>query len=1462
MNVRFAIVAGLLAMAGTIPAVAADEDGYESIFDGKTLEGWDGNPKFWRVEDGAITGQTTADNPTSGNTFLIWRKGDTANFELKCQYRIVGGNSGIQYRSFEVPNEKWVVGGYQADIEDGDTYSGICYGERFRGILANRGEKTVVGDDSKPKVVGRVGDSKEIQSKIKKSDWNDYHLVANGFEFKHMINGVATCELSDEDTKNRRDKGILALQLHAGPPMKVQFRNIRIKRLPAANKQSATGAAKKIVFVAGNPSHGYGAHEHFAGCTLLAAALNKSNLNIKAEVFKNGFPKDPKALEGADCIVMYSDGGGGHMVIPHLAEVDALAKKGVGIVCIHYAVEVPKGEAGDRFLDWIGGYFEMNWSVNPHWTAKFAKLPEHPITRGVQPFEINDEWYYHMRFRPEMKGVTPILSDLPPDATLSRGDGPHSGNPHVRAAVARKESQHVAWATERPDGGRGFGFTGGHDHWNWGDPNFRKLMLNAIVWCAKADVPAEGVGTSPVTLEDLESNQDFAKPENFDGEGVRKRLKLPASTKTSSSTKSGPAAKPAFESPLVTSATPEHSVAIDADIRNAKELYLVVRDGGNGFACDWADWVEPRLVGPKGELKLTELKWKSATSEWGQVRIGKNAGDGELRVAGKPVVNGIGTHANSIIAYDLPPGYERFKARGGLDHGGTSQGDGNSSSVQFQVFTAKPPVASTAAAAVAGHDAADAVAGLDVADGLEATLFASEPDIQNVTNLDIDARGRIWVCEVMNYRGHNGKRPEGDRILILEDTDRDGKADKQTVYYQGRDVDSAMGICVLGNRVIVSASPNVIVFTDENGDDRPDKKEILFSKTGQPQHDHSAHTFIFGPDGKLYWNFGNTGQRVCDADGKTIVDLAGNEVVDNGKPYFGGMVFRCNPDGSQFEVLAHNFRNNYEITVDSFGGLWQSDNDDDGNRGVRINNVVDYGNYGYRDEMTGAAWNSPRTNWESEIPLRHWHLNDPGVVPNLLQTGAGSPTGITVYEGTLLPQVFRNQVLHCDAGPNVVRAYPVKRAGAGYSAESKDILKGARDNWFRPADVCVAPDGSIFVTDWYDPGVGGHAAGDLDRGRVFRVAPPGKRYEVPAIDLKTAEGAVAALQSPNSSTRYLAWTALQGMGADAEKSLVALWKQSDNPRMRARALWVLGKMPGKGPAYVQEAIRDQDADLRCVGVRLARQLNVDLVPVVASLVSDPSAAVLRECAIALRFSNSADAPKHWAALAKRFDGNDRWYLESLGIGAERNWDACLRSWIDLVGDWNTPVGREIVWRSRASFTPKLLAEIVQTQGISAGELPKYMRAFDFQSGPLKNDALLTLAFGKIPGDPEAVKQVRMEALRRIPDVDIEKHPEHAAALNQLLDSLRGSPTFVELIVKFNLQRRLPELLTLAQEHPEEQIGVEAIRAVLAKSDLKIVSEGLANKDVKVATATARALGSAGDGRVVELLLPVVKNGKS
>jgi type 1 glutamine amidotransferase len=266
-------------------------------------------------------------------------------------------------------------------------------------------------------------------------------------------------------------------------------------------------AKSKIAMVAGSASHNRGAHEHPAGCSLLAALLNKHVDGVEAVVHQ-GWPEDPKAFENAAAIVIYSDGGGGHMIIPHLDQVAELMKQGVGLAVMHYAVEVPKGEPGDCFLKWIGGYFETHWSVNPHWVAEFTSFPEHPVTRGVKPFSMEDEWYYHMRFREKMKGVTPLLSTVPPDSTLQRPDGPHSGNPHVRKAVASKEPQHLAWCVKREDGGRGLGFTGGHFHDKWAIDDLRKFVLNAIVWAAKLEVPKEGVSTPTPTHEELESYLD------------------------------------------------------------------------------------------------------------------------------------------------------------------------------------------------------------------------------------------------------------------------------------------------------------------------------------------------------------------------------------------------------------------------------------------------------------------------------------------------------------------------------------------------------------------------------------------------------------------------------------------------------------------------------------------------------------------------------------------------------------------------------------------------------------------------------------------------------------------------------------------------------------------------------------------------------------------------------------------
>jgi putative membrane-bound dehydrogenase-like protein len=756
----------------------------------------------------------------------------------------------------------------------------------------------------------------------------------------------------------------------------------------------------------------------------------------------------------------------------------------------------------------------------------------------------------------------------------------------------------------------------------------------------------------------------------------------------------------------------------------------------------------------------------------------------------------------------------------------------------------------------ARHDPANAVANLDVHPELQATLFASEPVLTNPTNIDIDYRGRVWVCDVMNYRGNNGKRPAGDRILILEDTKGTGVMDQHKVFYQGRDVDSAMGICVLGNKVIVSCSPNILVFTfDEN--DKIVSKDMLFTKTGGAQHDHSAHTFVFGPDGKLYWNFGNTGQAVHDKNGKPVVDLAGNTVVDNGKPYYGGMTFRCNLDGSDFEVLAHNFRNNYEVAVDSFGTVWQSDNDDDGNRGVRINYVMEFGNYGYRDEMTGAGWNSPRTNLEAEIPLRHWHLNDPGVVPNLLQTGQGSPTGICVYEGTLLPKVFQRQVIHCDAGPSIVRAYPAKKNGAGYTAEIVNMLDGSKkNNWFRPVDPRVAPDGSLFVSDWYDPGVGGHAQRDLDRGRIFRVTPPSlaKKYVVPKFDFQSVAGAAEALKSPCSSVRYLARTALHQKGKDAEETLLKLWQDKD-PVYRARALWLLGKIDGRGQHYVDLALKDADPDIRIVGIRLARQLKLDLAPVVKTLLKDPAPEVRRECAIALRHSKAPEAADLWAELALQHDGKDRWYLEALGISADRQWDAYFDAWLKKVGDKvMTPAGRDVIWRSRSSKTPEYLARIVRDSSVPTEQLPRYFRAFDFQTAPEKETALNSLVTTEPAGDAARQALVLLETLRRIKLPDLSKQPQLAAALDRLVERNRGTQTFVEVVGQLGLEKYYPELLALAQKNAEQQLGVNAIKALLDKNQQALLKKSIEDKDAKQVQVTLTALATAADDRAAPLLL--------
>jgi putative membrane-bound dehydrogenase-like protein len=690
----------------------------------------------------------------------------------------------------------------------------------------------------------------------------------------------------------------------------------------------------------------------------------------------------------------------------------------------------------------------------------------------------------------------------------------------------------------------------------------------------------------------------------------------------------------------------------------------------------------------------------------------------------------------------------------------------------------------------------NAVANFNVEEGLKVSLFAGEPALTNPTDMDIDHRGRVWVCESYNYRNpHNGNpsRAEGDRIIILEDTDGDGKADTTKVFYEGPEIASPLGICVMGNRAIVSQSPYVWLFTDTNNDDKADKKEVIFSGIGGEQNDHGIHTFVAGPDGNYYFSFGNLGSQLLDSKGKPVLDQDGEPI--NETKYKQGLVFRCDRSFKNVEVLAQNFRNNYEVALDSYGTMWQSDNDSDGNQACRVNFVMENGNFGYTDEMTGESWEINRTNVETEIPRRHWHQNDPGVVPNLMLIGGGSPTGMLVYEGTLLPPPFHNQLIHSDAW-NVVRRYDKQTEGAGFKINSTTVVNGSRDQWFRPSDVCTAPDGSVFFADWYGPVVGGNNNGDLSMGRVFQLKPNAYKPKKIKFDFSTITGSINALQSPNISARTLAYDKLKSVGNEAEKALSNLYDKSPTPTTKARALWLLSRLKN-GKEYIGKALKDTNPDIRLTAVRALRQIdknNITLLiktPKVGIYDTDPQ--VRRECAISLRKNKSKDAPAAWATLATQHNGHDRWYIEALGIGAEGQWDSYLAALLKINPQiLNTVYGKDIVWRSRSGLSIPFLATLASDNSADLNDRLRYFRAFDFNPAALpKSDALLAILKNSKDEDVNAL------CLHHLDPEFVKKSELAQQYLHQLLDAKYGTDEYIEIVKRYQPETEYSRLLTLA-----------------------------------------------------------------
>jgi putative membrane-bound dehydrogenase-like protein len=648
-------------------------------------------------------------------------------------------------------------------------------------------------------------------------------------------------------------------------------------------------------------------------------------------------------------------------------------------------------------------------------------------------------------------------------------------------------------------------------------------------------------------------------------------------------------------------------------------------------------------------------------------------------------------------------------------------------------------------------------------DDLEVTLWAESPMFFNPTNIDVDARGRVWVAEAVNYRAFNTAKqdplshPSGDRIVILADTDNDGRADSSKVFVQDKDLRAPLGLAVVGNRVIVSASPSLFAYTDDNQDDVPDKKETLLTGFGGLDHDHGLHALVAGPDGRFYFNTGNAGPHiVTDRSGWTLragslytggtpynQKNQGGMISDDDRVWTGGLALRIEPDATRLAVVAHNFRNAYELAIDSFGDLWQNDNDDQVMT-CRMTWLMEGANAGYFSADGNRFWQADRRPGQDTFTA-HWHQEDPGVLPAGDNTGAGAPAGVVRYESDALGPQYRGLLLSADAGRNVVFGFRVKPQGAGFALERFDFLSSLaapntnyiwnqvdrdRRKWFRPSDVAVGPDGAIYVADWFDPIVGGHQMQDgKGYGRIYRIAPKGRRLTVPAVDLGSVDGQVRALASPAVNVRGAAFARLRAAGAPAVPAAATLLN-NPNPFVRARAVWLLAALGGDGVRAVERQLDDADPQMRIAAFRALRSVKPTFLAEARRVAGDASPAVRREAALALRGVPFAQSRDLLLTIAQGFDGQDRWYLEALGTAATGNesplFAAILASQRNRDPLAWTPAFAAIAWRLHPVEAIDAFAARAAAPQLSAEARKQALVALGFVNDPRAAQAMAAL----------------------------------------------------------------------------------------------------------------------------------------